>query len=600
MEEDFLEETKGREIDLIVCTDSEAILGIGDQGVGGIGVGMWLCHENRLRASLKLVEKGWPHKRVRGEDYDRFIDKFVQLVRKHYPHSLLHFEDFGVSNAHRLLGRYRDTHAVFNDDMCVVVNGLSFFSNEHEQPLWVLLALQKQTYLIRDGPFERKRRFWLIDRYGLIKQSLGDDKIRENLRAFVRPDDEWEDVADKDGRVRRMTDTMLVAGAQRLASLSPALRDPDHGLLPDLEDAPWVNFEVGIAVAEQAVKEGSAGAPWVEDVKAGRATVRQLASEKVWVAEIQRIYIEVFCARRSISTCTFDTMAEAPVPVPIGAPQLDGMQGILPTAAPVPGVPISIPAISPPTSAPPASSVTPQVPPDSASVEPEHACETLYIQNLNEKIKIDVLKATLRGLFKSYGDVVDVVAHSNLRMRGQAFVSFASTESAKKALKDVQRFPLYSKPMQISFARVRSDAVVKKLDPEAFGEHKTARDDHKKKTRYTNPLKQKFRAKRMAAEMDGAAALPAPKRPTVQMPDEYLPPNKILFLQNLPETVTKEQLMALFSQYPNLYEVRLIPTKRDIAFVEYFDEGSAGVAKDALHNYKLDGENKIKITFARK
>jgi len=101
------------------------------------------------------------------------------------------------------------------------------------------------------------------------------------------------------------------------------------------------------------------------------------------------------------------------------------------------------------------------------------------------------------------------------------------------------------------------------------------------------------------------------------MPDEYLPPNKILFLQNLPESVTKDQLMALFSQlrfflgcdaspvltsdfhrYPSLHEVRLIPTKRDIAFVEFVDEGSAGVAKDALHNYKLDGENKIKARFS--
>lgn len=61
--------------------------------------------------------------------------------------------------------------------------------------------------------------------------------------------------------------------------------------------------------------------------------------------------------------------------------------------------------------------------------------------------RLAVMKATLRGLFKSYGEVLDVVAHSNLRMRGQAFVSFASVESAKKALKDVQRFPLYSKPM---------------------------------------------------------------------------------------------------------------------------------------------------------
>ncbi|KAG1840299.1 hypothetical protein DFJ58DRAFT_810870 [Suillus subalutaceus] len=230
----------------------------------------------------------------------------------------------------------------------------------------------------------------------------------------------------------------------------------------------------------------------------------------------------------------------------------------------------------------------------------EIVSETLYIQNLNEKVKIDVLKASLKGLFKSYGEVLDVVAHSNLRMRGQAFVSFASPEIAQKAMKEVRGFPLYSKPMQITFARTRSDAVVKRLDAANLEQHTSKRAEQKRRTRYSNPLKQKFKAKRMAAEIDGAAAAPAARRPNVQMPDEYLPPNKILFLQNLPESVTKDQLMALFSQYPNLHEVRLIPTKKDIAFVEYMDEGSAGIAKDALHNYKLDGENKIKITFARK
>ncbi|KAK7695206.1 hypothetical protein QCA50_002396 [Cerrena zonata] len=186
-------------------------------------------------------------------------------------------------------------------------------------------------------------------------------------------------------------------------------------------------------------------------------------------------------------------------------------------------------------------------------------------------------------------------------MRGQAFVSFESPEIAQKALKEVKGFPLYSKPMQISYARTRSGCCRKETRSLDFEAHKAKRLEHKKATRYTNPLKSKFRAKRQAAAMDGAAgAAPTSKRPNVQMPDEYLPPNKILFLQNLPENVSKDQLMALFSQYPNLYEVRLIPTKKDIAFVEYMDEGSATVAKDALHNYKLDGENKIKITFARK
>lgn len=115
-----------------------------------------------------------------------------------------------------------------------------------------------------------------------------------------------------------------------------------------------------------------------------------------------------------------------------------------------------------PVEAPPSATETTPVPEELAS-------ETLYIQNLNERIKMPgaitmsslgrfathraalfgttVLKASLRGLFKSYGEVLDVVAHKNLRMRGQAFVSFASVDIAKKAAKEVGGFPLYSKPM---------------------------------------------------------------------------------------------------------------------------------------------------------
>ncbi|KAJ3001057.1 hypothetical protein NUW54_g6678 [Trametes sanguinea] len=138
MEEDFLELTAGRDIQLFVVTDSEAILGIGDQGVGGIGIAtaksaiytllggmdpsktlpvvldVGTDNEQLLKDNLYV---GWPNKRIRGKAYDRFVDQFVQLVRKHYPHSLLHFEDFGVGNAQRLLDIYRNKHAVFNDDV---------------------------------------------------------------------------------------------------------------------------------------------------------------------------------------------------------------------------------------------------------------------------------------------------------------------------------------------------------------------------------------------------------------------------------------------------------------------------------------------------
>lgn len=64
-----------------------------------------------------------------------------------------------------------------------------------------------------------------------------------------------------------------------------------------------------------------------------------------------------------------------------------------------------------------------------------------------QKPIVTVMKQTLRNLFKNYGTVLDVVAHRNIRMRGQAFVSFADTETAFKALREVKGFPLYAKPL---------------------------------------------------------------------------------------------------------------------------------------------------------
>lgn len=75
---------------------------------------------------------------------------------------------------------------------------------------------------------------------------------------------------------RAVSDTMIIAGAQRLASLSPALKDPDDALLPDFGDAPKVNFEVAVAVAERAIEEGVAGVDWKKE------EVREKAKAKLW------------------------------------------------------------------------------------------------------------------------------------------------------------------------------------------------------------------------------------------------------------------------------------------------------------------------------
>lgn len=132
------------------------------------------------------------------------------------------------------------------------------------------------------------------------------------------------------------------------------------------------------------------------------------------------------------------------------------------------------------------------------------------------------------------------------------------------------------------------------------------------KTRRNNPLRRKAAEKLKAgpgmsrppvyvhALTRLEEATPAAKRQKIQMPDEYLPPNNILFIQNLPEGTTQDDLREVFEVYAGLVEIRTIPAKKDIAFVEFADEGSAGIAKDALHNFKIDGEVKMKVTFARK
>ncbi|KAI9622801.1 hypothetical protein H4Q26_015085 [Puccinia striiformis f. sp. tritici PST-130] len=244
---------------------------------------------------------------------------------------------------------------------------------------------------------------------------------------------------------------------------------------------------------------------------------------------------------------------------------------------------------------------------------PNDATETVYLNNLNEKVKLPALKQTLRNLLKNFGPVLDVVAHRSVRMRGQAFVAFADREVAAKAVKEVKGFPLYGKPIEIAFARSPADCIVKRQAPEEFDAHKAERILKKKRSRRENPLRKKAfvikEAARKAAEAGPSAGadtnasttIPAAtsNRKIVQMPDEYQPPNKILFIQNLPENAGKDALEVLFKQYPNLVEVRTIPGRSNIAFVEYVDATSSGVAKDALHNYKFDGEHKIKVTFAK-
>lgn len=86
---------------------------------------------------------------------------------------------------------------------------------------------------------------------------------------------------------------------------------------------------------------------------------------------------------------------------------------------------------------------------------------TVYINNLNEKVKKEELKKSLYAIFSQFGQILDIVALKTLRMRGQAFVIFKEISSATNALRTMQGFPFYDKPMRINYSNTDSDVIAK-------------------------------------------------------------------------------------------------------------------------------------------
>ena len=199
-------------IEAIVVSDGERILGLGDQGAGGMGIPIGklslytACaglhpattlpiildvgtdNQQHLRDPLYI---GWQHERVRGSDYDDFVSAFVDAVRQRWPHVLLHWEDFAIGNANRLLSRYRDRLCTFNDDIqgtaAIAVGTLLSAINVtgvplREQRVAVLGAGSAGTgicalllrAMVEAGIGEKQARecFYLVDKPGLLIEGM--------------------------------------------------------------------------------------------------------------------------------------------------------------------------------------------------------------------------------------------------------------------------------------------------------------------------------------------------------------------------------------------------------------------------------------------
>jgi malate dehydrogenase (oxaloacetate-decarboxylating) len=210
---------------VIVVTDGERILGLGDQGAGGMGIPIGklalytacggidpatalpvlldVGTDNKANLDDPLYV-GWRHERVRGADYDAFVEEFVSAVEERWPHVLLQWEDFAKANATRLLERYRNRICSFNDDIqgtaAVATGALLAAINVtgvpmQEQRIVILGAGSAGSgiaHLLRramvDAGLDARdaaRRFYLVDKDGLLVEGMAD--IAPFQADFVQP-----------------------------------------------------------------------------------------------------------------------------------------------------------------------------------------------------------------------------------------------------------------------------------------------------------------------------------------------------------------------------------------------------------------------------
>lgn len=218
------------EIKLIVVTDGEGVLGIGDWGVQGVDISVGKLAVYTVAAGVNpknvlpvVIDAGTNnetllndpsylgnrHKRVTGKKYYDFIDKFVKISLELFPEVLLHWEDFGRGNARTILEKYREKICTFNDDiqgtgvmMNSAINAVARATNipveEHRVMIFGAgtagIGVTDQIFLekVRNGlsQEEAKKQFYLVDRQGLLTEDIND--LTEGQKKYARPKGEFK------------------------------------------------------------------------------------------------------------------------------------------------------------------------------------------------------------------------------------------------------------------------------------------------------------------------------------------------------------------------------------------------------------------------
>jgi malate dehydrogenase (oxaloacetate-decarboxylating) len=232
------------DVDLLVATDAEEILGIGDWGSNGMAISQGKLAVYTAAAGIDpsrvipvMLDVGTDneallndplyvgvrHSRTRGQAYDRLIDAYISTASRLFPKALLHFEDFGPSNARRILLEHTDKACIFNDDMqgtgaitlAAILAGVRAAGTPLADQRVVIfgagtagvgIADQIRAAMIRAGaqPDAATRQVWLVDKQGLLLDDMGD--LRDFQTPYARPASEAKGYQrDGDGRITLAT-----------------------------------------------------------------------------------------------------------------------------------------------------------------------------------------------------------------------------------------------------------------------------------------------------------------------------------------------------------------------------------------------------------
>lgn len=244
--DEIIENRSNPEIDLIVVTDGEGVLGIGDQGIGGMEIPVAklmvysLCGGIDPTRTLPIfldvgtnnqellddpMYLGCRQPRIQGKEYDKFIHSFVNNITKHFPNAFLHWEDFGRGNARKILNQFQDELCTFNDDIqgtgavtlsallaACDITGLSLEKNRiivfgagsagtgiSEQIVDAMVGLGLSLK-------EAHECFWLVDRQGLLIEN--DPELTDSQRPFARKASDVSSWTMQNKKFPSLTDTV--------------------------------------------------------------------------------------------------------------------------------------------------------------------------------------------------------------------------------------------------------------------------------------------------------------------------------------------------------------------------------------------------------